>query len=58
MIMCKCVQKGRKPVTCSNLFVGNQWKNSGVQNRNSERAFNCALGFADKMFLQRPYVFY
>ena len=29
---------------------------SGVESRNSERTFNCALGFADKMFFQEPYI--
>ena len=31
---------------------------SGVESRNSERAFNYALVFADKMFFQGLYVFY
>ena len=31
---------------------------SAVDRRNSERAFNYALGFADKMFFQGLYVFY
>ena len=30
---------------------------SGVESRNTERTFNCALGFADKMFFQGLYVF-
>ena len=30
---------------------------SGVESRNSERAFNYALGLADKTFVQGPYVF-
>ena len=31
---------------------------SGAESRNSERTFNCALRFADKMFFQGPYTFY
>ena len=30
---------------------------SSVESRISERAFNYALGFANKMFFQGPYVF-
>ena len=30
---------------------------SGVESRNSERAFNYSLGFADKMFFQGLYGF-
>ena len=30
---------------------------SGVESRNSERAFNYALEFADKMFFQGLYIF-
>ena len=31
---------------------------TGVESRNSERAFNYALVFADKMIFQGPYVSY
>ena len=32
--------------------------NSGIESRNSERTFNYALGFADKIFFQGLYVFH
>ena len=40
-------------------YDNNQFQNliSGVESRNSEREFNYALVFADKMIFQGPYVF-
>ena len=43
-----------------NVFITYQTRlttlnNSGVESRNSERAFNYALGFAHKMFFQGHY---
>ena len=29
----------------------------GVESRNNERVFNCALEFIDKMFFQGPFIF-
>ena len=42
-----------------NQFADKQNENESldIESRNSERAFNSALGFADNMFFQGHYVF-
>ena len=55
---------GYYPGYMGHSYFDNDYKNyknqkyiSGVESRNSKRAFNSALGFADKMFFQGPYAF-